>query len=526
MPERSRGSNMRSWILAGWMILIVGGTAWGQLEKADSLREAGKHAEAVAVYKEVMAKEPDHPKALYGIGFSLTELGRAEAFSDSLWAARQHLEKLVVVAPGVPEYHYLNGYSAYLLAPRAPSFTMVLQNKAASELQRSIDGRPNHWDSWFYLGKVLHAQGKMEKAVEVFTQAITLQPDRLETYPDLALVQFSLGRHDACIETTRKLLEKSPGYHFGHKIIGDALAAKSDLKGAEVEYLAGARAEPLNAVWADALWLLFQRTKDMERAGQVFTDLLKTTPGAEAPRKFLALSLNARKLPAEASTHFRVLTQSFPQNVWYHQWLAEAEEAAGREEEAVAAYLETLRLKPDWSNPFIPLRRRFDAAKAELRYKDALDLLRRVSACNPHPRTHAWVMWDISECSRQLGDVEGTIEALKKAMDLDPIEPRFHNSMGLFLRTLKRYDEAMAEFKKALEIEPGYMYTLENLAATNQMVHRDEEARKWFEEGLVNAQEQHAWAGDDEVKNEREFDIFKFTYFLHEMETLEKRKKK
>ena len=43
-------------------------------------------------------------------------------------------------------------------------------------------------------------------------------------------------------------------------------------------------------------------------------------------------------------------------------------------------------------------------------------------------------------------------------------------------------------------------------------------------DGLSNAQEQHAWAGDTEVKSEREFDIFKFSYFLHEMETLEKRK--
>jgi tetratricopeptide (TPR) repeat protein len=204
--------------------------------------------------------------------------------------------------------------------------------------------------------------------------------------------------------------------------------------------------------------------------------------------------------------------------------LAEAEAKSGNEEAAVEGYLSALRLKPDWRNPFLPLQERFTRSKKAGRFAEAAALLQRVAACNPDARTHAWVVWELSECLKELGDVEGTIAALREAMTLDPIEPRFHNSLGLYFRVLKRFDDAVVEFEKALELEPGYMYTLENLAATNQQAHRDAEARKWLEEGLSNAQEQHAWAGDTEVKSEREFDLFKFSYFLHEMETLEESK--
>ncbi|MHC4599202.1 MAG: tetratricopeptide repeat protein, partial [Planctomycetota bacterium] len=129
-------------VLAG--LLLAAPSARADLTKADALRAEGKHAEAVAVYKQVLEAEPENAKALYGIGFSLTEIGKTEQFSDSLWAARQKLEKLVALHPGVPEYHFLNGYSAYLLAPRAPSFTLVLRELAVEQFGDTLKVRPQH----------------------------------------------------------------------------------------------------------------------------------------------------------------------------------------------------------------------------------------------------------------------------------------------------------------------------------------------------------------------------------------------
>jgi tetratricopeptide (TPR) repeat protein len=510
------------WVLTG--LLLVAPSALADLDKADALRAEKKHAEAVAEYKKVLEAEPENLAALYGIGFSLTEIGKTEQFSDSLWAARQKLEKLVLLEPGNPEYRYLNAYSAIFLAPRAPSFTRVLRERAVKELNASLKARPQHWESWYWLGKVLGDSARRQQAVEAFEKAIALTPDRLEPYPDLALAQYALGRHDDCILTAKLLLDKSSTYHYAHKIIGDAHAAKGEFAAAEAAYLRGNEKQPGQATWADGLFLLFQRMKDPDRAVTVFTALVESSPNAEAPRKFLALNLAGLSRHAEAAAHFRILTEKFPAVPWYFMGLAEAEEKTGNDEAAVEGYLNALRLKPDWPNPFLPLRERYTRAKKAGRFAEAAALLRRISACKPYARTHAWIVWELSECLKETGDVEGTIAALQKAMELDPIEPRFHNSLGLYFRVLKRFDDAVIEFEKALELEPGYMYTLENLAATNQQAHREAEARKWMEEGLSNAQEQYAWAGDTEVKSEREFDIFKFSYFLHEVETLEDRK--
>jgi tetratricopeptide (TPR) repeat protein len=183
-------------------------------------------------------------------------------------------------------------------------------------------------------------------------------------------------------------------------------------------------------------------------------------------------------------------------------------------------------LKSDWTNPYLPLKGRFERDMKAERFAEAAALLRRISACNPNAEVHAWVLWFLSKCTIQLGEVEETIRALKKTVELIPDVARFNNSLGLLYRTLGRMDEAEAEFKKALEKEPGYIYSIENLGGMSQIIGQGREARKWFENGLAEAQEQYKWAGDIEMKSERGFDVFKFSYFLHEIETVEGEEKK
>ena len=48
------------------------------------------------------------------------------------------------------------------------------------------------------------------------------------------------------------------------------------------------------------------------------------------------------------------------------------------------------------------------------------------------------------------------MEEFKKAIKLDPGDCKVHNRLGSVYGNMGRYDEAMSEFKKALEINPHY----------------------------------------------------------------------
>ena len=43
----------------------------------------------------------------------------------------------------------------------------------------------------------------------------------------------------------------------------------------------------------------------------------------------------------------------------------------------------------------------------------------------------------------------------KKAVELEPDNPRYHDSLGATLYALKRFDDALAEVKKAIELDPA-----------------------------------------------------------------------
>ncbi len=521
---RTEKTRRRRFLLPALLgLLIFARGAGADLEEADRLRDEGKYAQAVEAYEKILEAAPENAEALYGLGFCLTELGKKEAFSDSLWAARKHLEKLVKLEPDNAAYRFLNGYSAYVLAPRAPSYIVVLRDLAEKELRASLALRPDLWASWYILGLLLRDRGRAADAVEALSKAVSIEPDRLEPYPALALLLHGQKRYEECIQTCRALLEKSPSYHYGHKIIGDAWAASSDFAKAEAAYLRGAEAQPGEAVWADSLWRLFERSKDYPRAVGVFSGFLERHAESDPVRTYLGLAYAAMGEHGKAAEQFGILVERVPDQAWYRQWLAESLEAMGRWAEAEKAYLEALRLNPEASNALLPLRARYEKAKAEGRFAEALALMRQVASCGLDARTVAWLQFEIAECCRQRGDMKGAVEALEKAVELQPWEPWFFNNLGLYYRARGRVDEALARFEQALEIDPGYLYAIENMAATYQAIHKDDKARAWLAEGYQNAQEQHGYAPDMEVKSEREFDIFKFSYFLHELETVEDR---
>ena len=81
----------------------------------------------------------------------------------------------------------------------------------------------------------------------------------------------------------------------------------------------------------------------------------------------------------------------------------------------------------------------------------------------------------------QTGDRTRARQALESALDLDPSLARAHNSLGVLASIEGRDEEALARWKRALEINPGDYQTLFNLGFTLRKRGRMAEARPYFE---------------------------------------------
>ena len=58
----------------------------------------------------------------------------------------------------------------------------------------------------------------------------------------------------------------------------------------------------------------------------------------------------------------------------------------------------------------------------------------------------------LSRVLRQSGNMNGAFEAIKKALELEPKNAEYHNSLGTFYRMVSRHDLALPSFRTAVDL--------------------------------------------------------------------------
>ncbi len=122
-----------------------------QAQEAQALEEAGKTNDAKELYQEILAADPNHAKALLGLG----RLAMNEGDSD---AALEYLDKIPIVADERKE--------ADRLIARLNLKSGAAENEAA--LREKVKAEPNNVAARFELAQALAATEKYEEALKEF----------------------------------------------------------------------------------------------------------------------------------------------------------------------------------------------------------------------------------------------------------------------------------------------------------------------------------------------------------------------
>lgn len=190
----------------------------------------------------------------------------------------------------------------------------------------------------------------------------------------------------------------------------------------------------------------------------------------------------------EAARHLQralELRHDYPE-AWCNQ--ANLLRETGRFDEALAAYREALRLRPDdypdaHNNIGMLLLQKGQPEEAERHFRQAVEI----------QPLHHLAHNNLGNVYLQSGRVEPAIASYQKALEIQPGYPDAHNNLGMALLNQARLLEAIPEFEKAIQLRPGYAEAINNLGHAFLQTNRPQEAAQRFEEA-VQGRPDHAQA--------------------------------
>jgi predicted O-linked N-acetylglucosamine transferase (SPINDLY family) len=149
-----------------------------QLGQAVSLHRQGRLAEAVALYRPLVARQPDYAELRVGLGVALYQMGERDE-------ATGHFERALELAPDLADAHSHLG----IIYNSRGDF-----RAAAQLLSRAVELNPADFSSLCNLGFSHEALGRFEEAARCFRQAIGLNPAIAQIHSNLATVLTTLDR--------------------------------------------------------------------------------------------------------------------------------------------------------------------------------------------------------------------------------------------------------------------------------------------------------------------------------------------
>lgn len=310
------------------------------LESAGRLRRAGRHAEAAAIYGELLQQNPAHFEALRDFGILAYQLGQIEN-------AERLIGEAAKLRPGAAELSYnhacllqkLNRLDEALAAfDRAlvmrPNYLEALVNRGAvlgalnrqdeslANASRVIALRPDLAEAWHNRAAALKAVGWVEEALSDWDRALALKPSHGGAWKSRAIVLQQIGRLDEALVSLHKCCEVSPRDGDAQGRLADLLTSMGRYAEAAAAYENFLTLAPNQAGGWHARAFVLQILHRREEALICFERALQLEPKSDAIRRGRANVLFELERWEEAARDYEVLLAAESPPVWLRGYLA------------------------------------------------------------------------------------------------------------------------------------------------------------------------------------------------------------
>ena len=204
---------------------------------------------------------------------------------------------------------------------------------AAETTRRAVDLTPDHWAASNNLGAILLEMGRMEEAVQIFTQAAKHWPNDPRIHNNLGLGLKELGQLELAINTFRQAAALAPSYAETHYNLGLALSETGCHADAIRSYIEAIRLNPNDARPRLSLGLTYKAQGELVKAEMQFREGIRLQPREPAGYRNLAGILKDRGDKDGAINALKEAMAHIPESSSILPGLGELLKGAGRLDE-------------------------------------------------------------------------------------------------------------------------------------------------------------------------------------------------
>jgi len=252
------------------------------LEAASRLAQAGRFADAAALYRELLVKDPDLPEATHFLGVCLVRSGRRDE-------GLPLVERSVRLAPANALYRQNFG----LMLAEAGLLT-----EAETQFQEILGFQEDHSTAHNYLGMVRQRLGRLDEAIASYEEALRLRPGDAAAANNLGYCLLERGELERALPWLRRSVAADGTSPMAHSNLGNALRETGDLRGAAECYRRALALAPRFANAHYNLALTLRDLDDPEAALGAARAAVRSDPQHRAAWQLFAETLAAKRFTA------------------------------------------------------------------------------------------------------------------------------------------------------------------------------------------------------------------------------------
>jgi tetratricopeptide (TPR) repeat protein len=411
---------------------------------ASGAMTTGVSDQAIGYLQRIIALRPQEGHAYFSLGMVYAGLKRYEE-------AQQIIRRGIESAPS-------SGQAGYLYLGRV-LIDQKAWGPAAQAYREAITANPGFEQAYLGLGSALEAQGETAQAVGIY-QTVLREVNRGNREVRQRLVRLLLKEkaYDQALAFLRDVVAEFPDDVEAQLRIGLIYGELKDYPKAieQIKQVLSSRPKELRV--RDHLAYLYEEMKDYEQAIREYQTIIQVDDQYSDAYLHLGYLLYRLKRGDEALPYFRRVVALNPRMTEAVLMLGLTLLQVTRYEDAIEAFKDGLGKNPDSPDLHFNLGTAYDKMG---RLDELIVEMEEAIRLDPkHADALNYLGYTYAERDMRLGDA---VVLIQKALEIKPRNGYYLDSLAWAYYKLGRYQEALVEMKRAVEVVPDDPIFFEHL---------------------------------------------------------------